>query len=950
MSIVWKRGVKRLNRIENLELNHLFEERTMADEQEEAKTLKELFSPITTNPPSCIVLPATTANHFELKPQVMQLLPNFHGIDQEDPYLHIKDFLEICATFKFQNFSDESVRLRLFPFSLKGKAKAWLNSLPSRSITGWEILVSKFLTKFFPMSKTNELRRQISDFCQEDNEKFYESWERFKDILLRCPHHGFETWRLVQFFYNGLTQTNRNMIESMNSGTFLSLTEDEAYNFLENLSESSQQWDFSSHRNSSAQVKKEVKKEGIYELSESVETRRQLDSLLKKLEALTLRLNSNSVNQIQAEGCSVCANPMHASQTCPSMVGFPEFMPQQVNAMNEYNKQFNSPFTETYNPGWRNHPNFSWTQAQPIPNMGSPSGSVPRQQPPPGFRPPINSYQPFQPALSALSPHVTPQQFSSLEDTLKQFIQVTTQNNQTSSQLLQEVRNNGLMNTQAIIRLESQMGQLASQLGEKEKGKFPSQPIPNPKGVSSSRTTPNPPNAPIHGQVQAITTIRSEKVIDNKVRMLDNKEEEKEEEEQIPTKVESSPQVVNQTPLTKQVIEDTSSKTFVPKVPFPHRLKDNKKGTQFEEILEVFKQVQINIPLLDAIKQVPSYAKFLKDLVTQKRRTNVPKKAFLTEQASSIIQCKIPIKYKDPGCPTITCKIGNYHIERALVDLRASVNLLPYSVFKQLGLGELKPTPMTIQLADRSVKFPRGVIEDVLIQVETFYFPVDFVVLDTQPVQNTNGQIPVILGRPFLATVNALINCRNGLMKISFGNMTAELDVFDTSKQPQEEEVKSVNMIGSWIFDGECDELEEDFITLLGDEVNDPKFVEEARSMSRMKEKEWDAEVHNFLFSELDSERDESLDSVKLCESIPFDPGILELKSSDSSPLEKPYSPIDFLLPSVEPIELIHLIFSDLEPDISRQILEVSGWFNKYVHVVIIISADLPPDKYSFCN
>jgi hypothetical protein len=105
---------------------------------------------------------------------------------------------------------------------------------------------------------------------------------------------------------------------------------------------------------------------------------------------------------------------------------------------------------------------------------------------------------------------------------------------------------------------------------------------------------------------------------------------------------------------------------------------------------------------------VPSYAKFLKDLITVKRRMNVPKKAFLTEQVSSIIQCKMPIKYKDPGCPTISCMIGVSQIERALLDLGASVNLLPYSVYLQLGLGELKPTSMTLQLADRSVKIRRG--------------------------------------------------------------------------------------------------------------------------------------------------------------------------------------------------------------------------------------------------
>ena len=114
---------------------------------------------------------------------------------------------------------------------------------------------------------------------------------------------------------------------------------------------------------------------------------------------------------------------------------------------------------------------------------------------------------------------------------------------------------------------------------------------------------------------------------------------------------------------------------------------------------------------------MPSYAKFLKDLVTIKRKTNVPKKAYLTEQVSSILQCKLPIKYKDLGCPTIACMIGVSQINRELLDLGDSVNLLPYLVYLQLGLGEMKLTTVTLQLADRSMKRPREIIEDVLIKV-----------------------------------------------------------------------------------------------------------------------------------------------------------------------------------------------------------------------------------------
>ncbi|VVA36189.1 PREDICTED: LOW QUALITY PROTEIN, partial [Prunus dulcis] len=136
-------------------------------------------------------------------------------------------------------------------------------------------------------------------------------------------------------------------------------------------------------------------------------------------------------------------------------------------------------------------------------------------------------------------------------------------------------------------------------------------------------------------------------------------------------------------------------------------------------------------------------------------------------------------------------------IEQALLDLGASVNLLPYSVYKQLGLGELKPTSITLQLADRLVKIPRVMVEDVLVQVDKFYFPVDFIVLDTEPVVHSNSQIPIILGRPFLATSNAHINCRNGLMQLSFGNMTLELNIFNICKQPanNEDVDKEVYMI-----------------------------------------------------------------------------------------------------------------------------------------------------------
>ena len=136
------------------------------------------------------------------------------------------------------------------------------------------------------------------------------------------------------------------------------------------------------------------------------------------------------------------------------------------------------------------------------------------------------------------------------------------------------------------------------------------------------------------------------------------------------------------------------------------------------------------------------------------------------------------MKYKDPGSPTISVNIGGTCIDKALLDLGASVNLIPYSVYKQLGLRALKPTIITLSLADRSVKIPKGIVEDVLVKVDKFYYPVDFVMLDTEPIASGPNHVPIILGRPFLVTANSIINCRNGVMQLTFGNMTLELNIF----------------------------------------------------------------------------------------------------------------------------------------------------------------------------
>jgi hypothetical protein len=339
-----------------------------------------------------------------------------------------------------------------------------------------------------------------------------------------------------------------------------------------------------------------------------------------------------------------------------------------------------------------------------------------------------------------------------LEDVLYTFIQKQGEQNQKFDTMFTRI-------DEEMRETKSQLARLTEALSRTERGKLPSQTQPNPNNQSVKIVSKDN-----HEECKTVTILRSGKAIGE------------EDESGTPKVKEAEP-------------------CLIP-TPFPQALRLPKNLDVTTEILGHLHQVKVNLPLLHIIKQMPAYAKVIKDLCTVKRKHHLKKTAFLTEQVNAIIQHKVPPKYKDPGCPTISCTIGEYLVERALLDLGASINLLPFTVYQQMGLGDLKPTSMTLQLADRSVRTPKGMVEDVLIKIENFYYPVDFIILDTEPTLHPDNGIPIILGRPFLATANALINCRNGRMKITFGSMTAELNIFNVNPQQLvDEECEYVNFI-----------------------------------------------------------------------------------------------------------------------------------------------------------
>ena len=157
----------------------------------------------------------------------------------------------------------------------------------------------------------------------------------------------------------------------------------------------------------------------------------------------------------------------------------------------------------------------------------------------------------------------------------------------------------------------------------------------------------------------------------------------------------------------------------------------------------MFKKIKINIAFLEALTQMPQYAKFMKDILSKKRKITKERIVSLTATCNVVIQKTLPEKRQDPGNFTIPCKIRDADMGKALCDSRASINLMPLSVAQRLSLGELTPISITLRMADRTLAHPEGILEDVLIKVRKFVFLVDFVVINMEE----DKQVPLLLGR-----------------------------------------------------------------------------------------------------------------------------------------------------------------------------------------------------------
>ncbi|XP_057432471.1 uncharacterized protein LOC130725241 [Lotus japonicus] len=438
------------------------------------------------------------------------------------------------------------------------------------------------------------------------------------------------------------------------------------------------------------------------------------------------------------------SNVDRASEDCGA------YFDEEVKALG--NSQ-NNPYSNTYNPGWRNHPNFPWREH----NNSNQGGNNQRQY----------SNQRFQSQNSG--PQQTQDQGSgsgkkSLEELMENFINKA---------------DTSFKNHEAAIKnLETQVGQMAKKMSERPPSMFPSDTVINPKENCSVITLRSGATLSEHKQKIVENNNVNDEFVGDIEPLGENKKEQKEKEDE----------------KRKVELEKKFTKVLFP--PFPTNIAKRRLEKQFSKFISMFKKLRVELPFSEVLEKMPQYAKFMKEILSKKRRLSEENEIVeLTEECSAILQRKLPPKRKDPGSFTLPVNFGASKQVRALCDLGSSVNLMPLSMFERLNVGELKPTMMMLQLADRSIVAPWGVVEDVLVRVGVFEFPVDFVIID----MDEDSKIPLILGRPFLATSQAKINVGKGTISLRVADEKITFNIFDLKPKPVEKNgVFLVKMMEEW--------------------------------------------------------------------------------------------------------------------------------------------------------
>ncbi|KAM1302523.1 hypothetical protein ACFX2H_013445 [Malus domestica] len=475
------------------------------------RTIKELSaSGLANAAPLCIQYPRADpekTDEFELKSSLLHHIPKFHGLSMEDPNKHLKEFEVVCSSMTPLNVDSNILKMKAFPFSLLEKAKDWLYELAPGTVTSWESMKRAFLEKFFPTSRVILLRKKISGIQQSQGESFPSYYERFKALVASCPQHQMKEELLLQYFYEGLLPLERQMLDASAGGALVDKTPRDAKTLIANRALNAQQYEGVGQRDT-------PRPHHVNEVSSIFELQSQMANLRSML--------SQFVEGPKAQGttiCGVCSIQGHQSDQCPQLIENGGWESANAVGYGNQNQPRGDPFSNTYNPGWRDHPNFRWRDA---PQYGQQSGF--RQ--PPGFLPrPIAPQPPPQAQSSQTNPG-------------------TSMNDDKTYQLLTTLAQRMQNQAKEVNELKKQMGQMAEFLGQfHENGKLPSTTVVNPKGGFES--------------AQAIT-LRSGKEVRNKE---DEKIQIEEEEQTYPTA-----RVAPTMPQPSKISHPSTSGKIVPNV------------------------------------------------------------------------------------------------------------------------------------------------------------------------------------------------------------------------------------------------------------------------------------------------------------------------------------------------------------------------------------------------
>src|ERR1044071_3558235 len=289
-----------------------------------------------------IAPPATSAPSYEIKPALLNLVmkDQLSGAG-EDAALHLNNFIELCDMQKYKEVDGDIVKLKLFPFSLRGRAKEWLQSLPKNSIDSWSKCKDAFIGKYYSPAKIIQLRSNIMNFRQLDNEHVAQAWERMKTLVKNCPTHGLTTWMVIQTFYAGLNFTSLNLLDSAAGGTFMSTTLGAATKLLDEMMTNYSQW----HTERAPTGRKVNSVEEITSLNEKVDL---IMSLLTKQPSINPRdvpLNS-LVAQEQVDVNFIARNNFNNNAYRGNFASNPRPFPSNYGNNNTY------PSNNSYNPAY----------------------------------------------------------------------------------------------------------------------------------------------------------------------------------------------------------------------------------------------------------------------------------------------------------------------------------------------------------------------------------------------------------------------------------------------------------------------------------------------------------------------------------------------------------------------------------------------------------------------